>query len=165
MIRFAVAAGLAFAALPAQATELPPVHCGSDEKTWFSGYSKELDTVISFCGSQTMEGAQAWLQLRYGEVGGSLVYHPPLNSDWRSAFQFSRYTRPRVTYLTLETEVDGIRYKVFDSYDADDPAVTGGSLTVTFADGGESSHALVMTTEPLTIFGLEDQVVTKPFLE
>jgi len=142
-------------------------HCGAGETIYFNAAVNSSPKVVSLCGSADLDADGAWLQYRFGEPGHVELSYPGENADFRSAFTYRRYTRPRVTYLKLDFSNGGYNYAIFEGYDADEKPESTASLRVRRESDGEdvADMDLVMSSEELTIMKLEYKVRTEPFDE
>jgi hypothetical protein len=152
---------------PAAAEGAATSHCGAGETIYFNAAVNGSPKVVSLCGSADLDANGAWLQYRFGEPGHVELSYPGENADFRSAFTYRRYTRPRVTYLKLDFSNGGYNYAIFEGYDADENPESTASLRVRRESDGEdvADLDLVMSSEELTIMKLEYKVRTEPFDE
>jgi hypothetical protein len=142
-------------------------HCAADETAWFNATVTLSTEVVSICGSNGLDGDDAWLDYRYGNLGGVELKWPQQTQGSSQAFVFRRYTRARETYLKLHFAAGGYDYSILEDFNADAEPQSSASLRVTRLSDGRvvMLQDLSMITPALSLMGLEDKVPTKPFDE
>ncbi len=85
----------------------------------FSAFVEGDKKLLSICGSKQLDDHRGYLQYRFGRPGMVEMEFPTDRRDSQSAFRYTRYTRPRVTYLTLTFEANGYRYSLHEDHDAE----------------------------------------------
>ena len=92
-------------------TVRPESHCGF-AKIWFSAAVRGTNKFISVCGSDSPEGADAWLFYHFGPMGTQELIFPKSRNGSMSVFTLRRLTRPATTYLKFEFSNGGYRYAI-----------------------------------------------------
>jgi hypothetical protein len=78
---------------------------------------------------------RGYVQYRFGRAGQVELEFPRERTGTQSAFKYSRYTRPLVTYLKLEFINGGVTYTISDdSNEEEKPAGRYAAITVRKAE-------------------------------
>ncbi|HKS28563.1 MAG TPA: hypothetical protein VJS44_12115 [Pyrinomonadaceae bacterium] len=118
----------------------PSSLCAPDEQVVWSCETVKERKLASICGSKDLSGARGYVQYRFGRAGRVELEFPRERTGTQSAFKYSRYTRPLVTYLKLEFVNGGVSYSISDdSNDEEKPARRDASITVKTADAKETT--------------------------
>ena len=116
---------------------------------------------VSVCSAAL--GRNGRIILRYGRPDRLLCERTNDRGDGELVLR--RYTRPRVTYLSLEAACGTFDLKVSEAYESEDRTTW---LTELFIDDGTSEDnghgvPLLPTTAPLSLIAIEADVVALPF--
>jgi hypothetical protein len=123
--------------------------CYKDETIVFSAAVKGNDKLVSICSSRKLDESEGYLQYRFGRPEKIELCFPESRKDTQSQFQYSRYTRPLVTYLTLKFEINRYRYSIHEDYDAErKPERRESYITVT-PPGGDSEEVRIQLHTPV----------------
>ena len=118
--------------------------CHADETAVFDCVIAHSAKRLSVCSSKALDDKNGYLQYRFGRPGQVELEFPKDRHGSQSAFRYTRYTRPQVTYLTLEFRTGGYVYSLTEDYNAEDnPPVTAASVTVTPLEDAEGGHRSV----------------------
>ncbi len=93
-----------------------PSHCAPNEQIIFTCSMQRGGKHLSVCASPQL----SWLQYRFGALGKVELAYPAQKAGSVNAFQYWRYTRPRVTYLGLSFQRRGARYEVYDEFSTEE---------------------------------------------
>jgi len=87
--------------------------------------------LASVCGSKDLDRARGYVQYRFGRPGKVELEFPRQRTNTQSAFKYSRYTRPLVTYLKLEFVNGGVSYTISDDSNSEErPARRDAAITI-----------------------------------
>jgi hypothetical protein len=86
--------------------------CEKNEKVIFSCGMQKSAKVLSLCGSKELDKQKGYVQYRFGQPGKIELEYPAERKSTQTAFSYSRYTRPLVTYLALRFETNGYKYSI-----------------------------------------------------
>jgi hypothetical protein len=118
--------------------------CHVDEAVVFGCVIAHSGKRVSICSSRALDGKQGYLQYRFGRPGNVELEFPKDRRGSQSAFRYTRYTRPRVTYLRLEFRTGGYLYSLSEDYNAEEnPPSTSAAVTVTPLEGPEPERRSV----------------------
>ncbi|MGX2039774.1 hypothetical protein ACWJKU_06520 [Methylocaldum sp. MU1018] len=109
--------------------------------------------LLSLCGSRVLDEKAGYIQYRFGSPGKIELEFPEGKENTQSAFRYSRYTRPLVTYLELRFFLDGYRYSIREDYNAEEiPPVKEAFVEVSRSPrpGGTERPATVRCRQPVT---------------
>lgn len=76
--------------------------------------------LLSLCSSKALDEKTGYIQYRFGQPGKIELEFPRDKRHTQSAFRYSRYTRPLVTYLELRFFQGGYRYSIHEDYNAEE---------------------------------------------
>jgi hypothetical protein len=106
--------------------------CARDEEVIFSCTISGSGKLLSLCGSRGLDAQSGYVQYRFGRAGRLELEFPQAREKTQSAFRYTRYTRPLVTYLVLRFESNGYLYSIHQNDNAEErPPVREASVTVT----------------------------------
>lgn len=115
--------------------------CGADERVFFSCTTIRDGRLISLCAARGLDERRGYLQYRFGSPGAVELEFPAERRHPRGSFEYSRYTRPRVTYLSIEFDVERLRFSLRQESDHDqEPPVQESALTVSERDRGADAR-------------------------
>jgi hypothetical protein len=98
---------------------VPANLCREAEQIVFSCQIKGSDKILSVCAAQNLDRENGYLQYRFGTNKEVELEFPSNIRDSQMAFQYSRYTRPLVTYLRLSFQENNYTFTVYDDYNAE----------------------------------------------
>ncbi len=105
--------------------------CNEKERVIFSAAVQGSEKLVSICGSRQLDSRRGYLQYRFGRPGQIEMEFPRTRENTQPQFSYTRYTRPRVTYLTLKFETNGYRYSIHQDHDAEqEPARLEAYVTI-----------------------------------
>lgn len=109
---------------------LKPVSlCAADERiVWSCEIAGAKRKIVSVCGSRRLDKQNGYLQYRFGVPGHVELEYPSARQNTQTGFTFSRYTRPRTTYLRLGFKLNEFEYEIYDD-SADEGASAGVRVT------------------------------------
>lgn len=117
--------------------------CTQGEQVLWSCVTLRGGKLASLCGSRELDETRGYVQYRFGRAGRVELEFPRERLRTQSAFRYSRYTRPLVTYLKVEFTNDGFTYTIRDDSNSEEkPARRDASITVKPA--GESAKESVL---------------------
>lgn len=139
----------------------PASLCGKNEQVIFSCLMQKSAKLLSLCGSQELDAQKGYVQYRFGNPGKIELEYPAERKDTQSAFSYSRYTRPLVTYLSLRFETNGYEYSIHQD-DVEDikPAVRESYISIA-APGKEAVEMKCRQPVNGSLMKLEDIVPNK----
>ena len=94
---------------------VPANLCREAEQIVFSCQIKGSDKILSVCAAQNLDRENGYLQYRFGTNKEVELEFPGDIRDSQKAFQYSRYTRPLVTYLRLSFQENNYTFTVYDN--------------------------------------------------
>lgn len=113
----------------------PASLCAQGESVVWSCEIGKDRKLASICSSKDLDRTRGYVQYRFGRAGQIELEFPRERVGTQSAFKYSRYTRPLVTYLKLEFFNDGVSYTISDdSSDEEKPARRDAAITVKHSD-------------------------------
>lgn len=134
------------ASAPSSATAVsinPGSLCRAGEQVVWSCETVKDRKLASICGSKDLDQTRGYVQYRFGRAGQVELEFPRERTGTQSAFKYSRYTRPLVTYLKLEFFNQGVSYTISDdSNDEEKPARRYAAITVKHSDGNAKEITL-----------------------
>ncbi len=108
----------------------PNTLCHQNEQIIMNGRLKKNPAkILSLCASKNLSESKGYLQYRFGNKNHIELSYPKNKAHPDSYFRYSRYTRPRTTYLRLSFKKNNIQYALYD--DSTDEASSSG-LMITF---------------------------------
>lgn len=135
--------------------------CNREETSLFSCAVEGSGKLLSICGSKRLDASRGYVQYRFGREGKVELEFPKERRETQSAFHYTRYTRPLVTYLVLRFETNGYLYSVHQNYNAEEhPPINESSVTVT-QPGGKAARPIELRCRKPTqgsLMKLEDIV-------
>lgn len=127
---------------PAATTSLKSLCQASEQVVWSCEMVKDRK-LASVCGSKDLDETRGYVQYRFGRAGQIELEFPRERTNTQSAFKYSRYTRPLVTYLKLQFFNEGVSYTIGDdSNDEEKPARRYASITVKHTEGNAKEITL-----------------------
>lgn len=135
--------------------------CNRDETSLFSCVVRGSGKLLSICGSKRLDAGQGYVQYRFGRAGKVDLEFPKERQNTQSAFRYTRYTRPLVTYLALRFETNGYLYSVHQNYNGEErPPVNESSVSVTPLGGKAARSIELRCRRPAqgSLMSLEDIV-------
>lgn len=93
--------------------------CAAGETILFNCRIQGEDRLASVCASPQLAVPGGYLRYRFGKPGAVELEFPAATEHSYEQFAFSRYTRHRVTKISLNFQNAGHVYSIFDSYDAE----------------------------------------------
>ena len=141
----------------------PESHCGFS-MPWFSAAVRGTNKLVSLCGSDSLDGGNAWLFYHFGPQGLQELVFPKGRDGSMSAFTYRRLSRPGSTYLKFEFNNGGYNYAILEDHVS---KKSSAQLRVTRMSTGNviARFELAMKTPPLSLMQLENRVPTKPYDE
>ncbi|HEX8176425.1 MAG TPA: hypothetical protein VF543_15150 [Pyrinomonadaceae bacterium] len=139
--------------------------CAQGEQVVWSCETVKERKLASICSSKNLDAERGYVQYRFGRVGRVELEFPSKRAGSRSAFTYSRYTRPLVTYLKLEFLNNGVAYTISDdSNEEEKPARRYAAITVKNSDG-EARETTLRCRMPVTgsLMKLEGVVERKDY--
>jgi putative hemolysin len=139
-----------------------PTHCRTGESEVFNCVLEAArELVVSLCASEPLDEREGYLQYRFGPPGDVEMAYPGDTAGSYQAFEYTRYTRPRTTYLRLRFQVGNHLYVI-----ADDSTDEGSSerLVITMPDGGKTRFPCRGRAEG-SLMRLEGYVPQTPWTE
>lgn len=138
----------------------PASLCTQGERVVWSCETAKEKKLASLCGSKDLSKTQGYLQYRFGRVGQVEMEFPRARVNTQSAFKYSRYTRPLVTYLKLEFVNDGFTYTISDDFNSKEkPSRRDAAITVTPSGANAKETTLRCRLPPMgSLTKLEDIV-------
>ncbi|HMF56858.1 MAG TPA: hypothetical protein VK619_10995 [Pyrinomonadaceae bacterium] len=95
--------------------------CNSNEMVVFNCQIAGRGKLVSLCSSRPLSKQQGYLQHRFGRPGAIELEYPRERQNTQTAFKYSRYTRPRVTLLTVSFETNSYTYEIHDDDNSEEP--------------------------------------------
>ncbi len=132
--------------------------CEKNEKVIFSCGMKKSARILSLCSSKELDKQKGYVQYRFGLPGKIELEYPADRKSTQSAFRYSRYTRPLVTYLALRFETNGYKYSIHED-DVEDIKPPGFASYINITPPGKKAIEM-MCRQPTTgsLMTLEDIV-------
>ena len=90
--------------------------CAPGERVVWSCEIRGQRKWASICSSPELDRSRGYVQYRFGRPRQIELEFPRERVNTQSAFQYSRYTRPLVTYLKLRFENNGVTYTISDDF-------------------------------------------------
>ena len=87
--------------------------CASTERIVWSCEVRAQRKWASICGSKDLDKSRGYLQYRFGRPNQIELEFPRERTRTQTAFQYFRYTRPRVTHLAVRFENGGATYTIY----------------------------------------------------
>ena len=136
----------------------PATLCEKNEKVIFSCGMKKSAKILSLCSSKELDKQKGYVQYRFGLPGKIELEYPADRKSTQSAFSYSRYTRPLVTYLALRFGTNGFKYSIHQD-DVEDIKPPSFSSYINITPPGKDATEL-MCRQPTTgsLMRLEDIV-------
>jgi hypothetical protein len=126
----------------------PNTLCAKDERVIFSCAVKRPAKIVSLCASKDLTSAQGYLQYRFGLPGKIELEYPKDRKGTQEKFQYTHYFRARFDLTSINFNIDGYEYSVFDDYNGEEkPAITSRGVSVT-APGKPKDVSFVCSTKP-----------------
>jgi hypothetical protein len=117
--------------------------CAQGEQVVWSCETVKERKLSSICSSKELDETRGYVQYRFGRAGRIELEFPGKRAGSQSAFKYSRYTRPLVTYLKLEFINNGVAYTISDdSNDEEKPASRYAAITVRTSDANAKETTL-----------------------
>ncbi len=137
--------------------------CEADEKVVFSCTMQKSSKLLSLCTSRQVDAKTGYVQYRFGVPGTVELQFPAERKDSQAAFSYSRYTRPLVTYLTLDFESNGYKYSVHQDSNAEEKPPDNSSYLEVTAPGDNVKPVEMKCRLPVigSLMLLEDVVPRK----
>lgn len=115
--------------------QTPKSLCEPNEQIVFSCTMQKSARLLSICTSKQIDAKNRYVQYRFGLPGKVELEFPTERTDTQSAFGYSRYTRPLVTFLVLRFESNGYKYSLHQDSNAEEkPSVNSSYLNITPPD-------------------------------
>lgn len=109
--------------------------CERNEQIVFSCTMQKSAKLLSICTSKKLDAKNGYVQYRFGLPEKVELEFPTERKDSQSAFGYSRYTRPLVTFLTLRFESNGYKYSIHQDSNAEEkPPANASYLNITPPD-------------------------------
>ncbi|MDX6444685.1 MAG: hypothetical protein QOH71_1759 [Blastocatellia bacterium] len=149
IVSLALAAANSNPSTSAQPDRLQPnTLCAKDERVIFNCPVKRPAKIVSLCASKDLTSAQGYLQYRFGLPGKIELEYPKDRKGTQEKFQYTHYFRARFDLTSINFNVDGYEYSVFDDYNGEEkPAITSRGVSVT-APGKPKDASFVCSTKP-----------------
>ncbi|HEY0320714.1 MAG TPA: hypothetical protein VGC66_07175 [Pyrinomonadaceae bacterium] len=138
----------------------PASLCTATEQVVWSCVMVKDRKLVSVCSSKDLDKSGGYVQYRFGQSGKVELEFPRDRANTQSAFKYSRYTRPLVTYLKLEFVNNGITYTISDDYNSEEkPSMRDAAITVK-PSGGAAAETRLKCRLPIkgSLMKLEDVV-------
>jgi hypothetical protein len=149
----------AYASMPFNAIKAASL-CAPGESIVWSCETVKDRKVASVCSSKDLDKSRGYVQYRFGLPGKVELEFPRERANSQSAFKYSRYTRPLVTYLKLEFANSGFTYTISDDFNSEEkPSRRDAGITVAAA-GANAAETRLRCRQPITgsLMKLEDVV-------
>lgn len=120
----------------AQSVSLQPnTLCAKDERVIFSCPIKRPAKIVSVCASKNLTADQGYLQYRFGLPGKIELEYPKDRKGTQEKFQYKHYFRARFDITSIDFNIDGYEYSVFDDYNGEEkPERVSRGVSVTAPD-------------------------------
>jgi putative hemolysin len=139
-----------------------PTHCRAEESRVFNCVIEgPEELVLSVCASDPLGDRGGYLQYRFGPRDRVDLEYPERHAGSYEAFEYTRYTRPRTTFLRLGFKVGNYKYSV--SQDSAQEGSAAG-VRVTMPDGGKTRFRCRDAAEG-SLMKLEKHVPNKNWTE
>jgi hypothetical protein len=141
--------------------------CAKAEKVVFSCRIEKSTKLLSVCSSKDLDQAKGYLQYRFGRTGAIELEFPAERQNTQKQFSYSRYTRPLVTYLTLDFNSNGYEYSLHQDYNEEEkPPAYDSRIEMRKAGTGDEWKVLKCSTRPSgSLMAVEDFVPKTDDLE
>jgi putative hemolysin len=147
---------------PSDSAAASPTHCRAEELKVFNCVMEgPEELVLSVCASDPLGDRGGYLQYRFGPQDRVEMEYPERKAGSYEAFEYTRYTRPRTTYLRVGFKVGNHKYSV-----SQDSAQEGSSagVRVIMPDGGKTRFRCRDAGEG-SLMKLENHVPNKDWTE
>jgi|GEM_PF-1774271 len=127
--------------------------CTAEETVLFScKIAANEGKLLSLCGSKALGEKTGYIQYRFGHPGKVELEFPKEKAGSQSAFRYSRYTRPLVTYLELRFSLGGYRYSIQENHNEEEsPPVDEAVIEVSRPDDGSAERSITLRCrQPVT---------------
>jgi hypothetical protein len=141
--------------------------CTQGERVVWSCEMVKERKLASLCGSKDLDKTRGYVQYRFGRAGRVEMEFPRESVNTQSAFKYSRYTRPLVTYLKLEFVSDGFTYTISDDSNSEEkPSRRDAAVTVT-PSGANAKETSLRCRLPVagSLMELEDIVQREDYTQ
>jgi hypothetical protein len=126
----------------------PNTLCAKDERVIYSCPVKRPAKIVSICASKNLTSDQGYLQYRFGLPGKIELEYPTDRKGTQQKFQYTHYFRARFDLTSINFNLDGYEYSVFDDYNGEErPAISSRGVSVT-APGKPKEVSFVCSTKP-----------------
>jgi hypothetical protein len=136
-------------AVSAQPNSLQPnTLCAKDERVIFSCPVKRPAKIVSVCASKDLTSEQGYLQYRFGLPGKIELEYPKDRKSTQEKFQYTHYFRARFELTSINFNLDGYEYSVFDDYNGEEkPEILSRGVSVA-APGKPKEVSFVCRAKP-----------------
>ncbi len=105
--------------------------CAPTERVVWNCEIRGQRKFASVCSSKELNQSGGYVQYRFGRPNQVELEFPNTRANSQTAFKYSRYTRPLVTYLSLRFENNGYSYTISDDFnDEEKPSRRDASITI-----------------------------------
>jgi hypothetical protein len=158
---FALLVGVV-SSLGAAPAKPPPTLCTGAEKTVF-GCAIADGRIVSVCTSPDFSPETGWIEYRFGRPERVELAYPPTREKTQQAFEYTRYTRPLFTELTLQFTNGGYLYRLQTASGDDDGTPIASAILDVRKDGRTVSSLRCQPEWTDHLMSLEDRVETVPW--
>lgn len=126
----------------------PNTLCAKDERVIFSCPVKRHAKIVSVCASKDLTSEHGYLQYRFGLPGKIELEYPKDRKGTQEKFQYTHYFRARFELTSINFNLDGYQYSVFDDYNGEEkPEILSRGVSVT-APGKPKEASFVCSAKP-----------------
>jgi hypothetical protein len=126
----------------------PNTLCAKDERVIFSCPVKRPAKIVSVCAAKNLSSDQGYLQYRFGLPGKIELEYPKDRKGTQEKFQYTHYFRARFDMTSINFNIDGYDYSVFDDYNGEEkPEILSRGVSVT-APGKPKEISFVCRAKP-----------------
>lgn len=131
-------------------------NCVKGERVFFSCNVSKAGKALSICGSQEITESSGSIVYRFGLPKMIELEFPAKGKNWRKEFHYSRYTRPRFTWLKFKFKNDNVTYVLHDVQDSEGKkSIRSQSIGITVGSNKTKSIKCLGSVEG-SLMGLED---------
>ena len=126
----------------------PNTLCAKDERVIFSCPVKRPAKIVSVCASKDLTSDRGYLQYRFGLPGKIELEYPKDQSETQKKFHYTHYFRARFDLTSINFDIDGYEYSVFDDYNGEEkPEIISRGVSVA-APGKPKEASFVCRAKP-----------------
>lgn len=126
----------------------PNTLCAKDERVIFSCPVKRPAKIVSVCASKDLTSHRGYLQYRFGLPGKIELEYPKDRNETQKKFHYTHYFRARFDLTSINFDIDGYEYSVFDDYNGEEkPEIISRGVSVA-APGKPKEVSFVCRAKP-----------------